>query len=536
MRAARRDPLLVAGVALSARLAVVAWAGGAFPPTADGSYYHTLAVRIASGDGYTWRWPDGVVTPAAHYPVGYPAMLALAYALLGASPVVGMLVNALVGAAGAVASWSLVRRASSARSSSGMALAAGLAVALHPALVPYTAAIMTEGVTASLLAVAAAVAARAASPRPHAWIALAGAVIGVATLVRPQSVVLAPVLGWLVAGARADSRRLHGGDAGSSPRRGLTRRAAGAALATAVTLAVCAPWTARNCVRMGRCALVSANGGWNLAIGAQTESGGWRELAVPDACKTVFEEAAKDACFGREATKAIARDPRAWIARIPAKLRVTFDYFGAAPWYLHAANALRFPAKAKLLLGAAETVVSRLLLAAALVAVLRLDRAREGPARLRRTSLATTSSASRAWRARGRGALVLGGLVACMLSAGVLAYLALALAVLALGRRALGRAPLVVPFTAAVLLTTAATHAVFFGAGRYGLVVVPFVTALAFVRPRARGVDLGAAPILADGLAQSGAGAHALPVDAVQAIAGPQGREESPSSTEHDAG
>jgi hypothetical protein len=29
-------------------------------------------------------------------------------------------------------------------------------------------------------------------------------------------------------------------------------------------------------------------------------------------------------------------------------------------------------------------------------------------------------------------------------------------------------------------------HAVFFGAGRYGLVVVPFVAALAFVRPAAK--------------------------------------------------
>jgi len=55
-----------------------------------------------------------------------------------------------------------------------------------------------------------------------------------------------------------------------------------------------------------------------------------------------------------------------------------------------------------------------------------------------------------------------------------------------LGRRALARAPLVVPATAAVILATAATHAVFFGSGRYGLVVVPFVTALSVVRLPAR--------------------------------------------------
>ena len=37
---------------------------------------------------------------------------------------------------------------------------------------------------------------------------------------------------------------------------------------------------------------------------------------------------------------------------------------------------------------------------------------------------------------------------------------------------------------AAVVVVTAATHAVFFGAGRYGLVVVPFVTALPFAALR----------------------------------------------------
>ena len=61
------------------------WAAGAIPPAADGEYYHRLATRIASGQGYTWLWPDGVVTYAAHYPVGYPALHRAAYALFGGS-------------------------------------------------------------------------------------------------------------------------------------------------------------------------------------------------------------------------------------------------------------------------------------------------------------------------------------------------------------------------------------------------------------------------------------------------------------------
>ncbi len=445
----KRDALVVTLVALVARFVVVAWAAGHIPPTADGEYYHRLAIRLATGQGYTWLWPDGVVTAAAHYPVGYPALIGAAYAVFGTKPVVAMLVNMLIGTAGAWAVHDLLRRATSRR----LALAGGLAFALHPALVPYTAALMTEGVTAALLVIAAAFAERAhhtEGRRPaFTWLVACGLLMGVATLVRPQSLVLAPVLGWL------------------ATRSSLRASVGGAVVATALALAVCAPWTVRNCRRMEQCALVSVNGGWNLAIGTQTTGGGWQEMVVPDACREVFAEAAKDACFGREAKKVIVADPLGWLSRAPAKLRVTFDYFGAAPWYLHVANPDRFSYRAKVALGVLETLASRLLLVGALVSVRKLD----GPRRLLRE--AATGF----------------GLLACFMTAGATGYLACALALLLLGPRELSRLPRIVPVTAAVLVATAVLHVVFFGAGRYGLVVVPFVTALAFVRPeRANGV------------------------------------------------
>ncbi|MBX3188711.1 MAG: glycosyltransferase family 39 protein [Labilithrix sp.] len=443
----RRDGLVVFAVALLARLALAAWAAGAIPPTADGTYYHVVASRIAEGHGYTWLWPDGAVTYAAHYPVGYPAIVAIAYAVFGTKPALAMIVNALFGAGAAWAAWDLL-----AQSPRKLALAAGLTVGLHPALVPYTAAIMTEGVTASLLILSVALGRRARVDPRRRWLAACGLVLGVATLVRPQSLVLAPVVGWLAASASASVKA----------------RAARAAAMLAVALAVCAPWTARNCARMDRCALVSVNGGWNLAIGAQTESGGWHEMKVPDECKEVFAEAAKDACFGSAALRVIARHPVAWLARAPAKLRATFDYFGAAPWYLHAANPERFTYRMKLALGAVETLASRLLLAAALVSVWRLD----GP------------------RSRARKIVCAIGLVACVLVPGTIGYLACAIAIAILGLRPIERAPILVPAASFVILATAATHAVFFGSGRYGLVVVPFVTALAFLRrDPARAVD-----------------------------------------------
>src|SRR5580693_7736117 len=131
----RRDALLAFAAALLARLAVVGWAYPRFPAVEDGHYYDVLARRLAAGQGYTWLWPDGAVTYAAHYPVGYPAMLAIAYAVAGASAGAAMTVNALVGALAAYGAHRIVDEEGVAR---WRPLAAGLAVALHPALVPYT--------------------------------------------------------------------------------------------------------------------------------------------------------------------------------------------------------------------------------------------------------------------------------------------------------------------------------------------------------------------------------------------------------------
>ena len=441
-----RDAWSVAALALAVRLAFVAWARTRFPPVEDGHYYDVLARRLASGAGYTWLWPDGAVTYAAHYPVGYPALLALAYRAFGASTGVAMVFNALVGAAGAYAAY---RLADVGRTERWRPAAAGLAVALHPALVPYTAAFMTEGVTAAIWLVAAAMCAiareRGGSPR---WIAAVGLALGMATLVRPQSLLLAPVFGALALGSDA----------------ALKSRLLAASAVTAIALACVAPWTARNCVRMHRCALVSVNGGWNLLIGTQTRTGGWEPVVVPPECATVWDEAGKDRCFERSAGEAIRAKPAEWLARAPSKVAATFDYVGAAPWYLHASNAAEFGERAKETLGALETIFSRVLLLIALVTAGRLA----GSRLLVRKIVALLGAA---------GALTLHAWVG---------YAALVAIVALLGRRALTAAPVALSSTAAVILATAAVHATFFGAGRYGLVAIPFVAVLAFVGARAQ--------------------------------------------------
>jgi 4-amino-4-deoxy-L-arabinose transferase-like glycosyltransferase len=434
------DGVVLALAGLVARLAAAAWGATRFPPAEDGHFYHVVATRIARGLGYTWLWPDGAVTYAAHYPVGYPAMLGAAYALLGARPGWAMVLNAVLGALCVLS----VHRVASAEASRSGAILAALGVAFHPGLVLYTPALMTEGVAAALLAVAAwlTVRARAAPASPWLRAAAVGGALGVATLVRPQSLILAPLTGLLC--TRNGTKR---------------RRALLSILVTATALAVCSPWTVRNCVRMNACVLVSANAGWNLFIGgAEGATGTWvplEQLGVPVECREVWGEAEKDACFERAGVRAIGRSPLRWLALVPKKLAATFDYAGAAGWYLHSSNPTAFGDGAKLSLGAAETVWQRLIVLCALGALAR----GAGPRAGGRRGVAALSAAFLFTRAAW------------------VAHVGIVLAAALLGRRLPDRAT--PGLGAASVLATAVIHAVFFGAGRYSVVCFPALAALA---------------------------------------------------------
>lgn len=436
--ATHRDALIVIASALALRLAMAAFGAARFPPADDGTFYHVVASRIAAGHGYTWAWPDGAVTHAAHYPVGYPALMGAGYALFGARVGVAMVMNALFGALAAFAAYSLARAAGSRRA----ALLAGLFVALEPALVLYTPALMTEAVAGALLVTAGALATR---ERP-AGLALrafvAGVVLGIAVLVRPELLLLSPVVGLLAARGRGARQAL-----------------VSAAIVLGTSLAVCAPWTIRNCAKLERCALVSVNGGWNLYIGSSSLGrGGWApldQIGVPVECRTVFGEAEKDACFGRAGLRRILAEPGPWLALVPKKLAATFDYGTAAAHYLSASNPLLVGDREKTVIGAAELFGQRVLLLVGLVALARAP----GPRKRERLAVAALSGlfAFLPWAWLGWIGLVV---TALLLGSELLAMPAALLAV-------------------SSVAVTAGVHAVFFGASRYTLVCLPALAALA---------------------------------------------------------
>lgn len=434
-------------VALGLRALVIAWAAARVPPAADGAFYHVVAGRIAEGLGYTWLWPDGAVTYAAHYPIGYPALLGLGYALFGAKPVVAMWLNAALGALGTALVYQLTYDAAS---QSGLAQRAGFAanvaafaVACSPSLIGYVPALMTEsavGVVLTMATWAAVASSRSSQGRPRAaWLLVSGVALGAATLLRPQSILVAPLFGGL-AFWRAEPGRAR-----------LGRALGGAAVTLGVALAVCAPWTARNCERMGRCMLVSANGGWNLLIGTFPEGhGAFVPIdgpRVPAECREVFQEAEKDVCFGRAGRRRIVEAPGRYLSLIPAKLRVTFDHTAMAAEYLGNAGSLGNDERYGL--GATEIVFQRLvaLLGAVGVVGLGFGLGDKGSSGRRSWGLLFAAGLPFLLPNCWIGWIVLGGL-------GLWAFDVLPLAVLA---------------TLGVSLATLLVHAVFFGAGRYTL-------------------------------------------------------------------
>jgi hypothetical protein len=438
MPGARRGALRVALLALAVRLVVVAFAAGRFPPADDGAFYQLIAERIARGLGYTWAWPDGTVTFAANYPVGYPALLGALYVLTGPRVAVAMLANAAIGA---VASGAAVLLGSRGEPRSS-GLLAGVLVALEPALVLYTPALMTEAVAGELLVIAAALA-TSGSLRPWARAVGAGLVVGVATLVRPEMLLVAPCVGLLVAGREPGARRA----------------VFAVLVVTGVALALCAPWTLRNCTRLDRCAFVSANAGQNLLIGTSPLGrGGWvglDRMGVPAACRTEFGEGGKDRCFGRAALRNIAAAPSGWLAEVPRKLGLTFDYGTAAAYYLGASNSGLVSGRTQTLLGAVELLGQRVLLVLAALALGRAPGPRAVPRRLLGFACVALALVPFAWLG-----FVLLAAVGLLLGKSLWHWPAAGLAVAAVG-------------------TTALTHAVFFGAGRYALVCLPALAVLA---------------------------------------------------------
>jgi hypothetical protein len=336
----------------------------------DGHYYDYYAKRIAQGFGYSDALGASDLTggrPSCHYPVGYSALLGLFYRLFGESSATAQLLNAIVAAGITALVFALARRWLGPI----RALGAAFLVIAHPGLCLYSALTMSELLAAVLTLLAfwfaqaqdSAESSQTTTRTPHLRNAfLACLTLGLATLVRPPALFTLPFLfaastyrlalqAVILRMPKAIQSRVTAvtnttAAVGNSKRLICTFIVCGAGtlLAFALVLLPILPWSLRNCKQMDGCALVSTNGGWNLAIGAfPRATGRFETLRSSDGCREVTGQVQQDRCWMKVGLGYVYASPIKWLALAPKKWAYTFDHESFPVEYLHEAAPEAWP-------------------------------------------------------------------------------------------------------------------------------------------------------------------------------------------------
>jgi hypothetical protein len=243
------------------------------PGIVDQISYHTLALQLISGHGFTmptdW-WPlTRAGQPTAHWSYLYTLYLAAVYSVAGASPIVARVIQVvIVGLAWPWLAWRLARRLAG----NGVGLVAAAWTAVYGYFAYYTAALMTESfyITAILWVFDLVLAPNPQHPYRR-W-ALIGLASGVAVLLRQSFLLFLPfMLLWAWADETIRTRLASGLAAGTAQK--FTARAREFVaqalkvirlplLATLIVIVMILPWTIRNYQAFGRFVLLNTNAGY----------------------------------------------------------------------------------------------------------------------------------------------------------------------------------------------------------------------------------------------------------------------------------
>jgi 4-amino-4-deoxy-L-arabinose transferase-like glycosyltransferase len=228
--------LAVFALALTARWTFAATLPSSAPvASVDAQGYQALALNLLDGHGFTLNTappfvPDGIRTPL------YPALVAALYAASGRVPAHVALFQGLVDAITALVVVDVVRRLTSG---GWLAWAAGLAYALNPTAWRFSNELLTEAVLAAVLAWLLWAFVRYAQSRRLAWLGLAGALTGIALLVKPNVAALPSIVAlaaMLLPAAQTNYRQ----------------RLAPALVVLIIAAVLVFPWLARNRLIFGR--------------------------------------------------------------------------------------------------------------------------------------------------------------------------------------------------------------------------------------------------------------------------------------------
>lgn len=283
-------------LALAAAGVRVAWAiaFGGRAPVFDEVAYVAHAVDLAAGSGYV----NEAGQPTAFWPVGYPAVLAVAYRILGTGAAAGIALQVVLGTAACFLVSAVGTRVFGPR----VGRLAALGLSTYPTHVYYATLWLAEPLAAALVMAATWL----VVVNRGRWAGLAGGVaLGMATLARPQILALPVALPWW-------------------PPRGVgIRRWASAAVVSAGMLLAVMPWMARNRAVVGIPTL-STTGGFNFWMGNYPDAlGGYRhDPAIMDRL-VVDGRVDYDRGF-RLGLEAIGDDPARAAARTLAKASYFF--------------------------------------------------------------------------------------------------------------------------------------------------------------------------------------------------------------------
>jgi 4-amino-4-deoxy-L-arabinose transferase-like glycosyltransferase len=221
----------------------------------DALIYHETAISISSGNGYGHPF----FGPTAQWPPGYSYVLGAVYWLVGARPLAGELLNALLGAATVVVLFLLARRVFDRR----IAMMAAAVYAVLPGPILYTDVLIAETLFTLVFALFFLVMSYA-RPTPR-WAVLIGVVIGFGALVRGEALTwgLVPIVMWWRA----------------VPIRTLALRTVTLGLAVAMVMT---PWTIRNAQQMGAFVPIATNSSVTLWVGHNPDATGAQMYPPPE--------------------------------------------------------------------------------------------------------------------------------------------------------------------------------------------------------------------------------------------------------------
>jgi len=317
IRAARRVDARAIGAAVAiavvARVAVAA-AVPLSQPVFDMAEYWTRALYLLE---------HGQLSPDTGRMPGLPLLLSALFAWTGEPSLAWARgLNVVAGAATTALTYLLARRAASPRAS----FVAALAVALYPTLLVYTPLVTTETVVMAPL-MGALLAASSTSPRAAA---VAGVLAGVATLVRPAGIAVLPAV--LLAALRPWDR---------ADRWFAARRLGAGALVVVGFVLVLAPWWLHGLRHQSRFVPLDTTSGHNFLIGSGPyATGRYRFTAVVRQTNEFLVNIDPTTPEGSARAAAVAwahvrAEPGTALALIPAKLGYLLALEGNELAYLY---------------------------------------------------------------------------------------------------------------------------------------------------------------------------------------------------------